>query len=67
MIDTPPLIEPAAAPGSELPGPYPVGDYATALREKLRGFARVQIVGELANLRPPTRAKPRSFSRSAVA
>ena len=59
MTDTPPLIEPPpdAAPGSELPGPYAVGDYAAALRAKLRGFARVQIVGEIANLRPPTRAR----------
>jgi exodeoxyribonuclease VII large subunit len=59
VTDTPPLIEPPpdAAPGSELPGPYAVGDYAAALRAKLRGFARVQIVGEIANLRPPTRAR----------
>ena len=59
MTDTPPLIEPPpdAAPGSELPGPYAVGDYTAALRAKLRGFARVQIVGEIANLRPPTRAR----------
>jgi exodeoxyribonuclease VII large subunit len=42
---------------SGLPGPYAVGDYAAALREKLRGFARVQLVGEVANLRPPTRAR----------
>jgi len=59
VTDTSPLIEPPpdAAPGSELPGPYAVGDYAAALRSKLRGFARVQIVGEIANLRPPTRAR----------
>jgi exodeoxyribonuclease VII large subunit len=59
VTDISPLIEPSqsGAPGSELPGPYPVGDYAAALREKLRGFARVQIVGEIANLRPPTRAR----------
>jgi exodeoxyribonuclease VII large subunit len=43
--------------GSELPGPYAVGDYAAALRTKLRGFAQVQLVGEIANLRPPTRAR----------
>ena len=40
-----------------LPGPYTVGDYAAALRSKLRSFTRVQIVGEIANLRPPTRAR----------
>jgi exodeoxyribonuclease VII large subunit len=39
-------------PGSELPGPYGVGEYAGALRAKLRGFAHVQLVGELVNLRP---------------
>jgi exodeoxyribonuclease VII large subunit len=39
-------------PGSELPGPYGVGEYAAALRRQLRSFARVQLVGELVNLRP---------------
>ena len=39
-------------PDSALPGPYPVGEYAAALRAKLRAFARVQLVGELVNLRP---------------
>ena len=43
--------------GAELPGPYPVGDYAAALRAKLRGFAQVQLTGEIANLRAPTRAR----------
>jgi len=38
-------------PGSELPGPYEVGDYAAALRGKLRSFAQVQLTGELVNLR----------------
>src|SRR5260370_3954648 len=37
--------------GSELPGPYGVGEYAAALRRKLRAFARVQVVGELVTLR----------------
>jgi exodeoxyribonuclease VII large subunit len=52
-------VTPSANPidGSELPGPYAVGEYAAALRAKLRGFARVQLVGEIANLRPPTRAR----------
>lgn len=44
--------EQAGIPGSPLAGPFPVGDYAEALREKLRSFARVQLVGELVNLRP---------------
>jgi exodeoxyribonuclease VII large subunit len=42
---------PAGIPGSQLPGPYPVGDYAAALRGRLREFARVQLLGELVNLR----------------
>jgi len=52
-LETPPQDDEQAG----LPGPYAVGDYAAALRTKLRGFARVQLVGELANLRPPTRAR----------
>jgi exodeoxyribonuclease VII large subunit len=37
---------------SDLPGPYPVGAYASRLRERLREFTRVQLVGELWNFRP---------------
>jgi exodeoxyribonuclease VII large subunit len=47
-----PASAPAGIPDSALPGPYPVGEYASKLREKLRSFARVQLVGELVNLRP---------------
>jgi exodeoxyribonuclease VII large subunit len=51
-----PLVELELAdsgiPGSALAGPFGVGEYAAALREKLRSFARVQLVGELVNLRP---------------
>jgi exodeoxyribonuclease VII large subunit len=43
---------PAGIPDSSLPGPYPVGEYAAALRSRLRSFARVQLMGELVNLRP---------------
>ncbi len=39
--------DPAATPESTLPGPYPVGAYAAKLRDQLRRFARVQLVGEL--------------------
>jgi exodeoxyribonuclease VII large subunit len=39
---------PAGIPGSELPGPWPVGRYAAALRQRLRGFASVQVFGEVA-------------------
>ncbi len=42
----------ASIPGSTLAGPFGVGEYAAALRARLRAFARVQIVGELADLRP---------------
>lgn len=59
MSTTPPVAPestPAAAlpgiPDSRLPGPYPVGEYAAALRSQLRSFVRVQIMGELVNLRP---------------
>ena len=38
---------PAGIPGSELTGPWPVGAYAARLRERLRGFARVQVFGEV--------------------
>jgi exodeoxyribonuclease VII large subunit len=38
-------------PESDLPGPYPVGEYAAALRTKLRQFTRVQLMGEIVNLR----------------
>ena len=31
----------------ELAGPFPVGRYAARLRERLRGFSRVQLVGEV--------------------
>ncbi len=40
-----------ALPDSELPGPYPVGSYAARLRDQLRRFARVQLVGEVWNFR----------------
>src|SRR3954447_15739039 len=44
----PPLPEPPAGiPGLGLTGPWPVGRYAAALRERLRGFARVQVFGEV--------------------
>jgi exodeoxyribonuclease VII large subunit len=54
----PPAGEPTAQhigsgiPDSVLAGPFPVGEYAAALRSKLRSFTHVQLVGELVNLRP---------------
>ncbi len=48
-----PILAPAGGiPQSTLAGPFAVGEYAAALRDKLRSFARVQVVGELVNLRP---------------
>jgi len=47
-----PLPAAAGIPESGLTGPFPVGEYAAALRGKLRSFARVQVVGELVKLRP---------------
>ena len=38
---------PAGIPGSELTGPWPVGEYAARLRERLRAFVRVQVFGEV--------------------
>src|SRR3954453_4021656 len=38
---------PEGIPGSVLTGPYPVGAYAAALRDRLRGFTRVQVFGEV--------------------
>jgi exodeoxyribonuclease VII large subunit len=57
MSRTSPREAPAAPPepgipGSALAGPFPVGEYAAALRGQLRSFTRVQLVGELVNLRP---------------
>ncbi|MHB8240837.1 MAG: exodeoxyribonuclease VII large subunit [Solirubrobacteraceae bacterium] len=43
--------EDGGIPESKLSGPFPVGEYAAALRSKLRSFARVQLMGELVNLR----------------
>jgi exodeoxyribonuclease VII large subunit len=42
---------PGGIPGSSLAGPFAVGEYAEALREKLRSLTRVQLVGEIVNLR----------------
>jgi exodeoxyribonuclease VII large subunit len=47
-----PVATAAGIPDSTLAGPFPVGEYAAALRGKLRSFTRVQVVGELVNLRP---------------
>ena len=41
---------PAGIDGSPLKGPFPVGEYALALRSRLRELARVQVFGEVSNL-----------------
>ena len=46
-----PAQRPAGIAGSQLPGPFPVGAYAARLRRALRGRARVQLFGEVWNLR----------------
>src|SRR5215207_1786238 len=46
-----PLERPDGIAGSGLPGPWPVGQYAAALREQLRGFTRVQVFGEVFGLK----------------
>jgi exodeoxyribonuclease VII large subunit len=46
------LLAAHGIPDSSLAGPFPVGEYAAALRAKLRSFVHVQLVGELVNLRP---------------
>ncbi len=47
-----PQTRPAGIDGSTLPGPYGVGRYAAGLRDFLRERPRVQLFGELWNLRP---------------
>ena len=42
---------PAGIPGSELTGPWPVGQYAARLRERLRGFTNVQVFGEVVSFK----------------
>jgi exodeoxyribonuclease VII large subunit len=47
-----PAERPEGIPGSGLTGPWPVGHYAARLRDRLREFSRVQVFGEVFNLRP---------------
>lgn len=47
------LADPARGiPDSALAGPFAVGRYAAKLRDRLRSFERVQLIGEMVNLRP---------------
>ena len=47
MLDPRPQPEVDGIPDCDLPGPYPVGAYAAQLQQRLREFARVQLVGEV--------------------
>lgn len=47
-----PTIAPEGIPGSSLLGPFPVGAYAAKLRDELRKRARLQLFGEVWNLKP---------------
>jgi exodeoxyribonuclease VII large subunit len=46
-----PTSVPDGIPGSGLTGPWPVGQYAAKLRDRLRGFTHVQVFGEVFNLK----------------
>ncbi|HVW17511.1 MAG TPA: exodeoxyribonuclease VII large subunit, partial [Solirubrobacteraceae bacterium] len=46
-----PAPRPAGIEGVRLSGPFPVGRYAAVLRDELRRRARVQLFGEVADLR----------------
>jgi exodeoxyribonuclease VII large subunit len=46
-----PRLRPAGIAGSPWPGPYPVGRYTAGLRDFLRERPRVQLFGEVWNLR----------------
>jgi exodeoxyribonuclease VII large subunit len=46
-----PQLAPAGIPGSALSGPWPVGQYARKVRDELRKRPRLQLFGEVWNLR----------------
>ena len=51
-MTTDPLSREAPAAGIEgFPGPFPVGRYAAALRERVREFAGVCVIGEVSGVR----------------
>jgi exodeoxyribonuclease VII large subunit len=51
MSDSVHALAPAAAGMPGFPGPYPVGRYSLKLRERLREFAHVCLVGEVTGVR----------------
>src|SRR4051794_41838018 len=44
---------PEGIPGVQVAGPFPVGQYAAFLRDRFKEIARVQMFGEVFNLRTP--------------
>lgn len=48
----------STGPGTELPGPFAVGEWAAGFREFLRARPRIQLLGEVTNLR---RTKVRTY------
>jgi exodeoxyribonuclease VII large subunit len=50
-MDQPQISLTAERPGPNLPGPFPVGRYADALKDRMRELARVLIIGEVTGLR----------------
>src|SRR4051794_29207149 len=44
---------PEGIPGVNVKGPFPVGQYAAFLRDRFKEIARVQVFGEVWNLRTP--------------
>src|SRR4029079_11526941 len=54
--ETIPGAAPADGDSGSGPAPYPVGRYAAALRDFLRKRARVQVIGEVTNLRLTAKA-----------
>jgi exodeoxyribonuclease VII large subunit len=51
MADSSPALAPASAGVPGFPGPYPVGRYSLKLREKMREFAHVCLIGEATGVR----------------
>jgi exodeoxyribonuclease VII large subunit len=51
MADSSQALAPASAGVAGFPGPYPVGRYSLRLREKMREFAHVCLIGEATGVR----------------
>ena len=51
MAESSHLVAPASAGVPGFPGPYPVGRYSVKLRERIREFAHVCLIGEVTGVR----------------